>query len=396
MVCPNDPLLFTCTVTDSPSPAARVILPSGEGVLLTITNMTQVIGATSLPDGVTEQSHNAIGDGPVNYTLALAIERASLLGGNPVICDAATAPALTDEASCPIATDPPGPPESLSQVVSANTEISAVVQWESPAMTGGGTGVTISEYRVTVDGGVTQTVSHDDSRDVFTAHYCTQFNTSYSVSVTAINSCGLSSQPATITVFIEARVPPQPTVQSLVMYYDVPLSGGRPVVLNWTEGEREVGVVYPGEEMTTVDLTPGGTICSFLSTPIISCTATITNDCSNYNISITLSNDIGPSQPVSIIFNSAPVEVEEGESPAGGPAVIVSLNPLCRSVPYTVGLSFGVRENSGETFLPQQNVTANILPGTPVILPINVTTLPLADGQEYCFTVPQLNIEGGM
>ena len=104
MVCPNDPLLFTCTVTDSPSPAARVILPSGEGVLLTITNMTQVIGATSLPDGVTEQSHNAIGDGPVNYTLALAIERASLLGGDPVICDAATAPALTDEASCPIAT----------------------------------------------------------------------------------------------------------------------------------------------------------------------------------------------------------------------------------------------------------------------------------------------------
>ena len=33
-------------------------------------------------------------------------------------------------------------------------------------------------------------------------------------------------------VFIS--VPPQPTVQSLVMYCDVPLSGGRPVVLNWT------------------------------------------------------------------------------------------------------------------------------------------------------------------
>ncbi|CAI8025154.1 hypothetical protein GBAR_LOCUS14558 [Geodia barretti] len=93
---------------------------------------------------------------------------------------------------------------------------------------------------------------------------------------------------------------------------------------------------------------------------------------------------------------AAPVEVEEGESPSGGPAVVVSLNPLCRSVPYTVGLSFGVRENSGETCLPQQNVTTNILPGTPVILPINVTTLPLADGQQYCFTVPQLNIEGDL
>ncbi|CAI8017197.1 hypothetical protein GBAR_LOCUS10484, partial [Geodia barretti] len=102
-----------------------------------------------------------------------------------------------DEASCPIATDPPGPPESLSQVVSANTETSAVVQWRSPAMTGG-TGVTISEYRVTVEGGMTQTVSHDDSEGVFTATITVpEYNTSYSVSVTAINSCGLSSQPAT-------------------------------------------------------------------------------------------------------------------------------------------------------------------------------------------------------
>ena len=62
-------------------------------------------------------------------------------------------------------------------------------------------------------------------------------------------------------------------------------------------------MVYPGEEMTTVDLTPGGTICSLLSTTNTSCTAAITNDCNNYNISITLSNDIGASQPVSTIFN---------------------------------------------------------------------------------------------
>ena len=105
MVCPNDPLLFTCTVTKSTVVAARVTLPSGEGVQVTSTNMVEVVGATSLPDGVTVQSHDAVVDGGlVNYTLALAIERASLLGGNPVICDAATAPALTDEASCPIAT----------------------------------------------------------------------------------------------------------------------------------------------------------------------------------------------------------------------------------------------------------------------------------------------------
>ena len=91
------------------------------------------------------------------------------------------------------------------------------------------------------------------------------------------------------------------------------------------------------------------------------------------------------------------MKVEAGEDSAEGPAVVVSLSPLCRSVPYTVELSFGVREeDSGEKCLPQQNVTANTGPGTPVILPINVSTLPLANGQQYCFTVPQLNIEGGM
>ena len=70
----------------------------------------------------------------------------------------------------------------------------------------GGNGVNISEYRVTVDGGMTQNVSHDDSGNVSNATITVpQFNTNYSVSVTAINSCGLSSQPATTTVVIEER-----------------------------------------------------------------------------------------------------------------------------------------------------------------------------------------------
>ena len=67
----------------------------------------------------------------------------------------------------------------------------------------GGSGVTISEYTVTVDSGVTQTVSHDDSGGVFTATIIVPEY--YNVSATAINSCGLSSRPATTTVFIEAR-----------------------------------------------------------------------------------------------------------------------------------------------------------------------------------------------
>ena len=105
MVCPNDPLLFTCTVSDSPSSLAEVTLPSGEGVQVSSANTTQVVGATSLPDGVTVQSHNAVVDGGLaHYTLTLTIERASLLGGNPVICDARTLPVLTNEASCLIST----------------------------------------------------------------------------------------------------------------------------------------------------------------------------------------------------------------------------------------------------------------------------------------------------
>ena len=105
MVCPNDPLLFTCTVAESTSTAARVTLPSGERVQVTSTNTTEVVGATSLPDGVTVQSHDAVVDGGLaNYTITLAIDRASLLGGNPTICTAITVSPLTDEASCPIAT----------------------------------------------------------------------------------------------------------------------------------------------------------------------------------------------------------------------------------------------------------------------------------------------------
>ena len=105
MVCPNDPLLFTCTVTESTSSAARVTLPSGERVQVTSTNVVEVVGATPLPDGVTVQSHGAIvGGGLANYTLTLAIDRASLLGSNPTMCTARTVSPLTDEASCPIAT----------------------------------------------------------------------------------------------------------------------------------------------------------------------------------------------------------------------------------------------------------------------------------------------------
>ena len=73
----------------------------------------------------------------------------------------------------------------------------------------------------------------------------------------------------------------------------------------------------------------------------------------------------------------------------------VTLNPLCGgSVPYTVELSFGVREeDSGEECLPQQNISATILPGASLVFLVNTTSLPLAQGQQYCYTEPIIYTE---
>ena len=103
MVCPNTPLLFTCNVTGSTSDVATVRLPSGQAVGITIMDMINVINGP-LPDGVNTSSYNVEGSGPVNYSLTLSIERADILDGMDVICDARTLPPTTDEATCPVAT----------------------------------------------------------------------------------------------------------------------------------------------------------------------------------------------------------------------------------------------------------------------------------------------------
>ena len=66
-------------------------------------NMVEVINGP-LPDGVTISSHNVVGSGPVDYSLTLSIDRADILTGMTVICDARSIPAMTDEATCPVAT----------------------------------------------------------------------------------------------------------------------------------------------------------------------------------------------------------------------------------------------------------------------------------------------------
>ena len=102
-VCPNDPLLFTCTVTGSTANLATVRLSSGQFVIILSTG-TISLGEDGLPVGVTVHSHDARVDGGVaNYTLTLAIDRASVLTGSVTCADGGLSP-QTAQASCPVAT----------------------------------------------------------------------------------------------------------------------------------------------------------------------------------------------------------------------------------------------------------------------------------------------------
>ena len=103
-VCPNDPLLFSCTVTGSTATLASVVLPSGQFVFILSDNITS-LGEDGLPDGVRVVSHDARVDGGVaNYTLTLVIDRASILNGNSVTCADGGLSPQTAQTSCPVAT----------------------------------------------------------------------------------------------------------------------------------------------------------------------------------------------------------------------------------------------------------------------------------------------------
>ena len=103
-VCPNDPLLFSCTVTGSDESVATVRLPSGQFVNILITN-TISLGGEGLPVGVRVVSQDArVDGGTANYTLTLAIDRASILNGNSVTCADGGFSPQTAQASCPVAT----------------------------------------------------------------------------------------------------------------------------------------------------------------------------------------------------------------------------------------------------------------------------------------------------
>ena len=103
--------------------------------------------------------------------------------------------------------------------------------------------------------------------------------------------------------------------------------------------------------------------------------------------------------PLALLHAALPLELEQSMDSAGVPGITLALNPLCRcSAGYTVQVSFGVREeDSDDDCTPEQNKTADIVPGESVTLRVNTSTLIPAPGQEYCFIVHELDtlIEGG-
>ena len=92
--------------------------------------------------------------------------------------------------------------------MSSNTEDSAEIQWQRPVVTEGSE-IFISSYTVNVSdeaGGqvMSESVPDDDGDGTF-SHTISglDYNTNYTVEVTTTNSCGDTSDPVSIYVFIE-------------------------------------------------------------------------------------------------------------------------------------------------------------------------------------------------
>ena len=97
MVCPNDSLLFVCTITDTPLFMASITFPVGNVNIRTENGLTTL--ASGLLPGVTVRSYDAeVDEELANYTITLAFQRASLLTGS-IICDGLLDSAVV-EATC--------------------------------------------------------------------------------------------------------------------------------------------------------------------------------------------------------------------------------------------------------------------------------------------------------
>ena len=142
LVCPNDPLLYTCNVIGiTEYEDIKIIVPFN--VVLFDPSGTILFGR--LPVGYTLESFASLSNS--SCRLSLAIDRASRLYGGSIKCGEYMAEKVA--AVCPVAECKtieesmtmycvshtslvPGSPLNLHQISSASTDSSVVVQWESP------------------------------------------------------------------------------------------------------------------------------------------------------------------------------------------------------------------------------------------------------------------------
>jgi hypothetical protein len=179
--------------------------------------------------------------------------------------------------------------------------------------------------------------------------------------------------------------PPQPRELSLLMNCNVPVNDGRPGVISWMDGERDDGVVYPGAQKAVVKLSPpGNTVCSGVTDT--RCTFNITTE-DYYTVSLTLTNDAGSSEPVSLSFNPM---VFQTENYLRGirPSVRVTVNEYCSNTStYSVTVSFGLRDKGSNNNCDlQESQSATLAPDVAKTFYVNETIVMLSDGYEYCFS----------
>ena len=196
-VCPMDSLLFSCVVIDTVSAEIKVEFLNTDLVWTLnqhnmVTEPEQAPGVTVQSMSVTENENTP----PLNYSLVLLIANASVLNGS-VRCNTGVVDPPSVELECLVPGTPTSPTD-LRYSILDGPELSAVIQWQPP----GGSGMSCDYiYILNVSNGQNASLNGDDLNYTISG---INYNTNITVKVTAVNLCGVKSEPATRTFNIAA------------------------------------------------------------------------------------------------------------------------------------------------------------------------------------------------
>jgi hypothetical protein len=245
--------------------------------------------------------------------------------------------------------------------------------------------VPLTSYTLTANGR-TETVT--DAREV--VGYSTSGLVYGEVLVSAVNSCGQSSQSASLT--IPATGPPNAASLSVELHCSDCWWHPKPFVVSWTPRPREVGVAYPGEERVDVELRPGNITCSEITGN--KCMVFPSMLLERVNVTLTLTNDFGSTiDEASFDLRTLAVEEELGPDSL---AVTVGVNSLCSGGELPVLVTFGARPEEGGACRGLQNATPSSLsPGDSASFSVDPASLTLGSDETYCYTINGLSDTSG-